>query len=71
MPTPLQPSQFRCPHCSSTYRLVRMEVPVDPQKPAREITCLNCGGPLRGREGVFLLKYFLVDRTSERLRRSA
>ena len=27
-----------------------------------EITCRDCCGPLQGREGASLLKYFLVDR---------
>jgi hypothetical protein len=32
------------------------------RRPDRELTCLNCGGPLAGRAGGFLLKYFLVSR---------
>jgi hypothetical protein len=27
--------------------------------PDREITCQVCGGPLAGREGKFMLKYYL------------
>jgi hypothetical protein len=49
---------FRCPNCTAKYKLVR----VDADKPnaEREITCLNCGSPLHGREGRFILKYFLA-----------
>jgi hypothetical protein len=38
--------------------VVQIEAPSDPV----EITCRSCGGPLQGREGRFLLKYFLVDK---------
>jgi len=39
-----------------------------PQGPItdREITCLSCGAPLHGREGPFILKYFLVERAKRR-----
>jgi hypothetical protein len=39
-----------------------------PQGPTtdREITCLSCGAPLPGREGPFILKYFLVERPKRR-----
>jgi predicted Zn finger-like uncharacterized protein len=47
-----------CPHCGAAYKVVQIEAPSDPV----EITCRSCGGPLQGREGRFLLKYFLVDK---------
>jgi hypothetical protein len=51
---------FECPQCRAKYDVVRMEAP---QVAAdSEITCINCGGPLTGREGPFVLKYFLVSR---------
>jgi ribosomal protein L34E len=34
--------------------------------PDQQLTCRNCGGPLHGREGKFVLKYFLVDRPRRR-----
>jgi hypothetical protein len=39
--------------------LVKVEAasPVD-----AKLRCLSCGGPLDGRENVFILKYFLVER---------
>jgi hypothetical protein len=54
-----EPSRFDCPNCRAEYKLVLAEAdpPPDPQ-----IVCRRCGAPLRGREGRFILKYFLVDR---------
>jgi hypothetical protein len=60
-----QSTSFECPHCAAKYELVRVEAPqgltID-----REITCLSCGGPLHGRDGPFLLKYFQVERPKRR-----
>ena len=50
--------RMNCPHCGAAYKVVQVEAPSDPV----EITCRSCGGPLAGREGRFLLKYFLVDK---------
>jgi len=47
-----------CPHCGAAYRVVQIEAQSDPI----EVTCKSCGGPLAGRQGHFLLKYFLVDK---------
>ena len=55
-----KPAPFECPHCDARYDIVRMESPQ--VETATEITCISCGGPLTGREGPFLLKYFLVSR---------
>jgi hypothetical protein len=49
---------FHCPNCTSFYRVVKVEA--GPETPDTEITCRNCGGPLIGREGNLVLKYFLV-----------
>jgi DNA-directed RNA polymerase subunit RPC12/RpoP len=57
----MMPANFKCPTCGAEYEVVRAEAPPGPTTD-REITCLNCGGPLQGREGAFLLKYFLVSR---------
>jgi predicted Zn finger-like uncharacterized protein len=50
--------RMNCPHCGAAYRVVEIEAQSDPV----EITCKSCGGPLEGRKGKFLLKYFLVDK---------
>ena len=60
---------FNCSNCGARYEVVRIEEP--PRPSDREITCLNCGGPLHGREGRFLLKYFLTDRPRRRAYRAA
>src|SRR5262249_16434076 len=58
-------TQFECPNCAAKYEVVRVEAPPGPTTD-REITCLSCGGPLNGRQGPFLLKYFLVERPKRR-----
>jgi hypothetical protein len=60
-----QSTSFDCPNCAAKYEVVRAEAPPGPTID-REITCLSCGGPLHGREGPFLLKYFLVERPRRR-----
>jgi hypothetical protein len=54
-----EPTRFNCPNCRAEYKLVRGEAdqPPDPQ-----MVCRRCGAPLQGRDGRFILKYFLVDR---------
>ena len=52
---------FNCPNCGAKYEIVRVEAP--PQWMAdRDIKCVSCGGSLQGRHGMFVLKYFLVER---------
>jgi hypothetical protein len=53
-----QQAVTRCPHCDARYIVVRIEATTTTNS---EITCLSCGGPLHGREGRFILKYFLTD----------
>ena len=53
-------SRFKCPNCEANYKLVRAEA--GPQSLDRQVTCRSCGAPFPGREGGFVLKYFLVDR---------
>jgi hypothetical protein len=52
---------FHCPSCRARYVIVRVEAPPGPTT-KRELVCLSCAGPLDGREGKFILKYFLVER---------
>ena len=53
-----EPKPF-CPNCGARYTLVRAEA--DRMSASGQIVCRSCGGPLNGREGRFVLKYFLVD----------
>src|SRR5215472_11363001 len=64
MSTP-QSTSFESPNCAGKYEVVRVEAPPGPTTD-REITCLSCGGPLNGRQGPFLLKYFLIERPKRR-----
>jgi len=61
-------TSFDCPNCGARYKLVRVEsdkVDLDGQ-----IVCRRCGAPLQGREGKYILKYFLVgERRLPALRR--
>lgn len=56
MPTGM-PS-FNCPHCNALYRIVRAEA--GPETVNQEITCRACGAPLAGRDGKYVLKYFML-----------
>jgi hypothetical protein len=62
---------FHCPNCYALYKVVKVEA--GPETPDAEIACRNCGGPLTGREGNLVLKYFLVQRPERvhRLRKVA
>jgi hypothetical protein len=56
------PTEFiNCLNCGAQYKVARVEAPPGPTTD-REITCLNCGGPLNGREGDFLFKYVLISK---------
>ena len=55
---------FACPNCGAQYKLVRVET--NEALPDQQLACRKCGGPLHGREGRFVLKYFLVDRPGRR-----
>ena len=49
---------FTCPNCDALYQVVKAEP--GPETVDREIACRSCGGPLAGRDGKFVLKYFLL-----------
>ena len=52
-------SQTRCPHCEARYIVVRAEA--NQTTVDRDIGCLSCGSSLQGRDGRFVLKYFLAE----------
>ena len=52
---------FSCADCGAKYKVVPVEMPVHAESKG-EIGCLSCGASLRGRDGTFALKYFLVER---------
>jgi predicted RNA-binding Zn-ribbon protein involved in translation (DUF1610 family) len=54
-------SRFNCPNCGSLYEVVGVEpenVTID-----RELACPSCGAQLQSRQGQFVLKYFLLERS--------
>jgi hypothetical protein len=49
----------------SEGEIVRVEAPPQPTAD-RGVKCVSCGGSLRSRQGMFVLKYFLVERPRRR-----
>ena len=56
--TPTAKPFFKCPNCEALYHIVKVKA--GPKTADREITCRDCGGPLAGRQGKFVIKYFLL-----------
>jgi hypothetical protein len=48
-------NSFTCPDCQVLYQVVKVEA--GPESVFQEV---SCGEPLAGREGNFVLKYFLL-----------
>ena len=59
LPAMPETTRFDCPNCAAEYKLVRAEAGPSPD---HQIECRRCGAPLQGREGKFVLKYFLIGR---------
>jgi hypothetical protein len=59
-------NRFTCPNCNAFYQVVKVEA--GPETTDREIACRVCGVPLAGREGKFVLKYFLLREATRRKR---
>ena len=60
---------FTCLNCGAFYQVVKVEA--GPETDNREIACRVCGSPLVGREGEFVLKYFLLRKASHLAQRRA
>jgi hypothetical protein len=60
---------FTCPNCNALYQLVKGEA--GPETIDRALACRSCRGPLPGREGNFVLKYFLLRKAVRSARRRA
>ena len=52
------PIATTCPNCKALYHIVKVEA--GPETVFQEVPCRVCGEPLVGREGNFVLKYFLL-----------
>jgi hypothetical protein len=64
----LRTFQFQCPHCRALYQVIKCEA--GPETDDGQIACRACGALLVGRDGQFVLKYFLL-RPPGQIRRSA
>jgi hypothetical protein len=51
-------NSFTCRNCQALYEIVKVEA--GPETDSCEIVCRTCGAPLVGREGMSVLKYFLL-----------
>ena len=49
---------FTCPNCRALYHVV--EVEAGPETNFHDVGCRACGAELPGREGNFILKYFML-----------
>jgi len=49
---------FPCAHCQALYHVVKVEAGAETTE--AEVTCRACGAPFTGREGTFVLKYFML-----------
>jgi hypothetical protein len=47
---------FRCPNCDTVYEIERVEAALTHRRQV-QVICVECGGPLRNRDGKFALKY--------------
>jgi hypothetical protein len=52
---------FTCPNCQALYQVVKVERGLETVD--RDVAC-SCGSPLPGREGNFVLKYFMLRKAA-------
>jgi hypothetical protein len=57
-------NSFRCPNCKALYDVVKVER--GPETVDRDLSCRSCGALLPGREGNFILKYFMLRKALPR-----
>jgi hypothetical protein len=55
---------FNCPHCNALYQIVKAAA--GPESADHEVACRVCDGPLPGREGNFVVKYFMLRKAGRR-----
>jgi hypothetical protein len=55
---PPSSNSFTCPNCKALYHIVKVEA--GSETVHQEVPCRVCAAPLVGREGNFVLKYFLL-----------
>jgi hypothetical protein len=57
------------PNCQALYQVVKVEA--GRETAFHDVTCLACGAPLSGRDGEFVVKYFLLRHGARRKLRRA
>jgi DNA-directed RNA polymerase subunit RPC12/RpoP len=55
---------FKCANCDALYQVIKVKA--GPETVDSEITCQICGRPFVGRDGRFVLKYFLLREAGRR-----
>ncbi len=60
------PASISCPHCKALYQVVKAEAGRESDDSV--VRCRACGGPLVGRDGRYVLKYFHLRDASNRRR---
>jgi predicted Zn finger-like uncharacterized protein len=53
-----------CAKCQALYYVVKVES--GPETVERDVMCPSCGAPLVGREGNFVLKYFMLRKAGRK-----
>jgi hypothetical protein len=61
---------FTCPNCQALYHVVIVKAERGPETVDHDLTSRSCGAPLPGREGNFVLKYFLLRKAGRTGRRA-
>ena len=49
---------FKCPSCGALYQIVKIEAGLETID--HQLNCRACGAELNGRDGQFVLKYYLL-----------
>ena len=62
--TRISSALLHCSQCQALYQVVKAEA--GPETVDRPIFCLACAGPLIGREGQYIFKYFHLRNATRR-----
>lgn len=60
---------LNCPRCNASYRLAYAKAESDSNN-ERDVKCVACGTPFPRRQGRSIFRYFPVDETGKRSRKS-
>jgi hypothetical protein len=57
-------SSFKCPTCEALYQVVKINA--GQEATGRETTCQVCGAQFPARQGLLILKYFILRKAGRR-----